>query len=70
MYEDKHWASDVVMGAAIGVFAGLKTVRFNHTRTGNRLDRWLLGGEDDAGLQLRLSPAADGSLLIGGSSRW
>lgn len=70
MYEDKHWASDVVMGAAIGVFAGLKTVRFNHTRTGNRLDRWLLGGEDDAGLQLRLSSAADGSLLIGGSSRW
>jgi membrane-associated phospholipid phosphatase len=62
MYEDKHWASDVVMGAAVGVFAGLKTVRFNHTHTGNRIDRWLLGGEagegnghaSDAHLRLRL----------------
>lgn len=43
MYDDKHWASDVVMGAAIGTFAGLKTVRFNHTHAGNRLDRALLG---------------------------
>lgn len=43
MYDDKHWASDVVMGAAIGTFAGLKIVRFNHTRAGNRVDRWLLG---------------------------
>lgn len=45
MYEDKHWASDVVMGAAVGTFAGLKTVRFNHTHEGNRIDRWLLGGK-------------------------
>ena len=44
MYDDKHWASDVVAGAAIGTFAGLKTVRFNHMHTKNRLDRLLLGG--------------------------
>jgi len=69
MYEDKHWASDVVMGAAIGIFAGLKTVRFNHTRAGNRLDRWLLGSKT-AGLQLRLNAAPDGSLVLGASSRW
>lgn len=43
MYNDQHWASDVVMGAAIGTFAGLKTVRFNHTHTGNRIDQILLG---------------------------
>ena len=43
IYDDKHWASDVVMGAAIGTFAGLKVVRFNHTHEGNRIDRWLLG---------------------------
>lgn len=43
MYQDQHWASDVMLGAAIGTFAGLKTVRFNHTRAGNRLDRMLLG---------------------------
>jgi len=43
IYDDKHWASDVIMGAAVGTFAGLKTVRFNHTHQGNRIDRWLLG---------------------------
>ena len=43
IYNDQHWASDVMMGAAIGTFAGLKTVRFNHTHTGNRIDRILLG---------------------------
>jgi membrane-associated phospholipid phosphatase len=46
MYEDKHWASDVVMGAAIGTFAGMKVVRFARTSSGARLDRRLLG--DDA----------------------
>lgn len=71
MYEDKHWGSDVIVGAAIGVFAGLKTVRFNHTRTGNRIDRWLLGDDaGDAGLRLGVSPAADGTLLLRVTSRW
>lgn len=67
MYENRHWASDVVMGAAIGTFAGLKTVRFTHSRTGNRLDRWLLG---DQALQLTLTPAFDGSLRLGARWRW
>jgi membrane-associated phospholipid phosphatase len=43
MYDDQPWASDVLMGAAVGTFAGLKVVRFNHTHAGNRLDRMLLG---------------------------
>lgn len=67
MYQDKHWASDIVMGAAIGVFAGLKTVRFNHTRAGNRLDRLLLG--DDA-LQLQVRPGPDGTLSVVARRRW
>ena len=50
MYEGKHWPSDVVMGAAVGTFAGLKTVRFTRTQTGRRLDRRLLGS--DAELRL------------------
>jgi membrane-associated phospholipid phosphatase len=62
MYADRHWASDVVVGAAIGTFAGLKTVRFNHTRTGNRFDRWLLGERASA---LRVLPGASGSTRIG-----
>jgi membrane-associated phospholipid phosphatase len=43
MYDNQHWASDVVMGAAIGTFSGLKVVRFNHTHAGNVVDRVLLG---------------------------
>ena len=61
MYADRHWASDVVVGAAIGTFAGLKTVRFNHTRTGNRIDRWLLG---ETATAWRLLPGARGSALL------
>ena len=45
MYNNKHWASDVVAGAAIGTFAGWKVPRFNHTHPGNRLDRWLLSAQ-------------------------
>ena len=52
IYDDRHWASDVVMGAAVGTFAGLKTVRFNHTHEGNRIDRWLLGGAGSSHLRV------------------
>ena len=45
MYNNRHWASDVMLGAAIGTFAGNKVVRYNHkTNPNNRLDRWLLSG--------------------------
>lgn len=61
MYADRHWASDVVVGGAIGTFAGFKTVRFNHTRTGNRIDRWLLG---ETATALRVLPGPRGSMLL------
>ncbi len=32
MYDDKHWASDVVLGAGIGSLSGLSVVRYNHER--------------------------------------
>ena len=44
MYDNKHWASDVIVGAGLGTFAGLKVVRYNNGNPGNRLDRWLLTG--------------------------
>jgi len=69
MYDDKHWASDVVVGAAIGTFAGLKTIRFNQTHDGNRIDRWLLGRKQEPP-RLRIAPGADGSLQIGASLVW
>ena len=52
MYNNKHWASDVLLGAAIGTFAGNKVVRYHHSHKGNRLDRWILGAN--------ISPAPNG----------
>jgi membrane-associated phospholipid phosphatase len=43
MYNNRHWASDVLMGAAIGTLSGLKVVRYHHSHPNNDLDRWLLG---------------------------
>jgi hypothetical protein len=49
MYDNRHWASDVVVGAAIGTFAGLKVVRYHHTHPDNRLDGWLLSASISRG---------------------
>jgi membrane-associated phospholipid phosphatase len=61
MYENRHWASDVIMGAAIGTFAGTKVVRYHRTHPGNRLDRWLLNASvspSDLGhISLSIAPA-------------
>ncbi len=42
MYHNKHWASDVVMGAAIGTFSGRKVVQYMHGHPGNKLDAIIL----------------------------
>ncbi len=42
MYHNRHWASDVVLGAAIGTFSGLKVVRYSHAHPDNKLDRFIL----------------------------
>jgi membrane-associated phospholipid phosphatase len=42
MYDNRHWASDVIMGAAIGTFAGNKVVRYHRTHPNTSVDRWLL----------------------------
>ncbi|HEY4304227.1 MAG TPA: phosphatase PAP2 family protein [Gemmatimonadaceae bacterium] len=42
MYNNRHWASDVIMGAAIGTFAGMKVVRYSHIHPNNKPDQWLL----------------------------
>jgi membrane-associated phospholipid phosphatase len=43
MYDDKHWASDVLMGAALGTVTGWATVRYHHHRPENRVDKYFLG---------------------------
>lgn len=42
MYDNQHWASDVIGGAAVGTIIGLKMVKFQHSHPGNRVDRALL----------------------------
>jgi membrane-associated phospholipid phosphatase len=42
MYNNRHWASDVIVGAAIGTFAGTKVVRYHRTHPGNAVDKALL----------------------------
>jgi membrane-associated phospholipid phosphatase len=56
MYHNRHWASDVVAGAAIGTFSGLKVVSYHYRRPDNRLDRWLL--------PTALVPVREGFLLV------
>lgn len=52
MYMNQHWASDVLMGAFIGVVAGQKVVRYNHTtHPTNRVNRFFLGSEAGADAQ-------------------
>jgi membrane-associated phospholipid phosphatase len=43
MYHNKHWSSDVALGALIGTFAGKKTVLASHDNPNNAIDRVMLG---------------------------
>jgi membrane-associated phospholipid phosphatase len=42
MYNNLHWASDVLGGAAIGTLLGLKVVKYHHSHPDNAIDRALL----------------------------
>ena len=41
MYDNAHWASDVVLGAGLGTLAGIAVERYQHTHPGNWVDRVL-----------------------------
>jgi hypothetical protein len=43
MYSAEHWASDVVLGSAMGVFLGKRVVDHAHSAPPNAVDRFLLG---------------------------
>jgi membrane-associated phospholipid phosphatase len=42
VYENKHWASDVIAGAAVGTLVSRIVVRYQRAHPRNALDRWLL----------------------------
>ena len=54
---DQHWASDVLAGAAMGVFAGYKVVSYSHDHPTNVFDRVLLG--------TTVSPNPEGGVRLG-----
>lgn len=53
VYNNQHWASDVVAGAAIGTIVGLKVVEYTHSHPGNHIDRELIKGKSS---QIQASP--------------
>lgn len=62
MYDNRHWASDVVVGAAIGTFSGWKVVGYTHAHPNNPVDRWLL--------RTTAMPTGDGGVMVAWSSRF
>jgi membrane-associated phospholipid phosphatase len=61
LYNNKHWASDVVIGAGIGTFSGWKVVGYTHAHPDNPVDRFLL--------RTRVAPTANGGMAIVWSSQ-
>lgn len=57
MYNNKHWASDIVLAAMVGTFSGRKIVQWSHDHSPNWLDRALLG--------LEIGPNGTGGLMAG-----
>jgi membrane-associated phospholipid phosphatase len=43
MYDDRHWASDVVVGAGVGLIAGSRVVAYARAHPDNAVERHLLG---------------------------
>ncbi|MDF1501551.1 phosphatase PAP2 family protein [Roseisolibacter sp. H3M3-2] len=43
MYDDRHWATDVLAGAAVGTVSGIAVTRWHRARPDGRLDRAMLG---------------------------
>ena len=44
IYNNQHWASDVMGGAAIGTLIGVKVVKYTHSHPGNHIDHALIKG--------------------------
>jgi membrane-associated phospholipid phosphatase len=52
MYNNMHWASDVMAGAAIGTIVGLKVVKYTHSHPDNQIDQKLIKGKHRSQMQL------------------
>lgn len=52
IYNNQHWASDVMAGAAVGTLVGLKVVKYTHSHPGNRIDDKLIKGKSSSQIQI------------------
>lgn len=52
MYNNMHWASDVVAGAAIGTIFGLKVVKYTHSHPDNAIDSKLIKAGKNSQIQI------------------
>ena len=59
MYHNRHWGSDVLLGAAIGTFSGRKVVQYQHGHPGNLLDLIMRGS--------KVAPDGRGGVSVGTS---
>jgi membrane-associated phospholipid phosphatase len=53
IYNNMHWASDVVAGAAIGTIMGLHVVKYTHSHPDNAIDSKLIKGKKS---QIQINP--------------
>lgn len=52
IYNNMHWSSDVMAGAAIGTIMGLKVVKYTHSHPDNALDNKLIKGKQNSQIQI------------------
>jgi len=57
LYNNAHWVSDIIFGAGIGIFSGIKTVQYAHEHPNNWLNRLLLHAS--------VAPGAHGGATFG-----
>ena len=57
MYDSRHWASDVALGATVGTLTGIQVMRYNDRHPDNRLSRWLA--------HTSVSPNGSGGVTVG-----
>jgi membrane-associated phospholipid phosphatase len=57
IYSERHWASDVLMGAGIGTLSGLAVIHFNEAHPRNLINRVLLGAS--------VLPDGQGGMIVG-----
>lgn len=53
IYNNMHWASDVLTGAAIGTIVGLHVVKYTHSHPGNAIDNRLIKNKNS---QIQINP--------------